>query len=436
MTNRFCKTVLVILAFFVAPNLVAKEVWHMANGNTTHKYVLDNGLEVFITENKRAPLVSVYHWVKVGSLHERKGITGISHLFEHMMFRPVTKGGKNFFDLIQPLGASANANTRYMATVYTTTVPKENLAALLSIESQRFQNLMVSKDLLDIERKAVWSEYSTKFDTSPVIDIWGKVYESAFDSHPYEWTIIGYREDLNKINAKDANDYFRSFYNPSNTALFISGDLDAARVLSIVKKYYRDWQPGQKAMLPEPYKKKTKMIIAQGRVKSAGKQVLAGFRLIEEKKHALEYYVLNHILFGSSNSLATKRLQVKKRLVSSVSDFNYDYDSGMMKVFMIGLDSNWRKLIPQIIQLKSDFKNMSDAEFAAYKREFKYGFQEGILSNTSYNSSLALAWGKYENPNMFFNFTEKIEKVTKNDLEKVLEIFYKQDNFILVRAKN
>ena len=97
---------------------------------TAAQYELANGLTVVLLPNKLAPLTSVYHWVKAGSLHETPGITGIAHLFEHMMFRPLTPDEPTFFMKVKKLGVAANAFTEFAMTVYTSTVPTKNLHEL------------------------------------------------------------------------------------------------------------------------------------------------------------------------------------------------------------------------------------------------------------------------------------------------------------------
>ncbi len=401
-----------------------------------NRYVLDNGLEVYVTKNPKAPVVSIYHWVKAGSLNEKKGITGISHLFEHMMFRPVHKGEAGFFDKITSLGGSANANTRYMSTVYTTTVPADKLDPLLKIEADRFINLKVTDELLNIERKAVWSEYSTKFDTNPVIDIWGKVYQAAFPGHPYEWTIIGYRQDLEKINAKDCNNYFDKYYRPNNTGLFISGDVDPENVMKIVKKYYADWKKGENSSLPSEYAKSTKFVSVKGRIPSPSKQVLLGFRTINESKNPVEYMFLNHLLFGSGNSVAERRIKQSAKLVSAVSDFNYDYDSGLIKAFFVLLPkTSVTTLTTEVLKLKGDIEKMDEQNFNAYKQEFITSLLEGTLRNESLNESLALSWGKYNDLNIFLNWEKKIRAITKDSVIEILNKFYTKNNMVVVSTK-
>jgi len=401
-----------------------------------YNYKLENGLDVYITKNPKAPVVSVYHWVKAGSLHEKKGITGIAHLFEHMMFRPVHKDDVGFFDKITSLGGSANANTRYMATVYTTTVPGQHLEALLKLEADRFQNLKVTDELLNVERKAVWSEYSTKFDTNPVIDIWGRIYEVAYPGHPYEWTIIGYRQDLEKINAKDSNAFFDTFYRPNNTGLFISGDVDPDQTMKIVRKYYANWKAGKKTALPAEFAKPTTFLQTKGKIASPSKQVLIGFRTKEEARSPLEYMFLNHILFGSANSLGEKRIKQSMKLASAVSDFNYDYDSGMIKGFMVLLPkATINQVTTEVLKLKADIEKLNEENFNAYKQEFITSVLEGTLRNESLNEALALSWGKYSDLNIFIDWDKNIRGLQKDSIVKLLNEFYTKNNMIVVTTK-
>ncbi|MCB0347427.1 MAG: insulinase family protein [Bdellovibrionales bacterium] len=401
-----------------------------------YHYSLDNGLDLYVTKNPKAPVVSIFHWVRAGSLNEKKGITGIAHLFEHMMFRPVHKGEKGFFDKITALGGSANANTRYMATVYTTSVPANNLEGLLKIESDRFMNLKVTDELLDVERKAVWSEYSTKFDTNPVIDIWGKIYEAGFPGHPYEWTVIGYRQDLEKIKAKDCNAFFDRYYRPNNTGLFISGDIEPSKVYALVKKYYAGWKRGEDSSLPKEFQKNTKFTSVTGRIPSPSKQVLLGFRTKDEDKHSLEYMFINHLLFGSSHSLSDRRIKQNAKLASAVSDFNYDYDSGLVKGFFVLLPkATLSKLTAEVLKLKSDIEAMDEKNFSAYKQEFITSLLEGTLRNDSLNEAIALSWGKYKDLNIFLDWDEKVRALKKESIVNLLNKFYNKDNMIVVTTK-
>ncbi|RYZ54978.1 MAG: insulinase family protein, partial [Proteobacteria bacterium] len=295
----------------------------------SYEYMLPNGLTVVLTPNSKAPTTSIFHWVKVGSLHETPGITGIAHLFEHMMFRPLQKDAPTFDTLIRPLGGDINANTRYGATVYTTTVSNGKLGEALKLESDRFKKLVVTDDLLKVEREAVRSEYSMGIDSKPQMDLWFTLYSAGFPNHPYGWTIVGDRPDLDKISAKDCNAFFQKFYKPNNVGLFIAGDFDLEQAKAWVLANYGDWQKGENPTEPAPFKNKG-LIKAEGKLTAQNRNLLLGYRLdpINEKNFTL-FTLADHLIANSASSLAKGRLVYGEKLASSVSSFNTDYDFGL-----------------------------------------------------------------------------------------------------------
>ncbi len=326
---------------------------------TAYEYILKNGLTVYLLPNKKAPVTNVFHWVKAGSLHEKPGVTGIAHLFEHMMFRPLKKSEPGFFDKIREIGGDGNASTRFESTVYTSTVPNENLEKLLKIESDRFQNLKVDDDLLNIERKAVWSEYSTKIDSNPILDLWHATYHAGFPGHPFGWTIIGEREDLDKIKATDCTEFFNKNYVPKNIGLFISGDFDAKKTIQSVDSLYGSWKSGTTNSLPAAYNHTTGLVRAEGKLASNSKNVLLGFRIpMIDSQNFLRISLLAHIFFSSEFSLAKRRFIHGEKFSSSVEDFNTDSDSGLLKVLVQLLPNvKTERLISEIPNLVIDFKN-------------------------------------------------------------------------------
>ncbi|NJO12598.1 MAG: insulinase family protein [Gammaproteobacteria bacterium] len=221
-----------------------KQKLELRGGAKVYEYVLPNQLTLIIIEKPDAPLTSIYHWVKAGSLDETPGITGIAHLFEHMMFRPLAPEEPSFDDKVNKFGASINANTRFESTVYTTTIPTRHLATVLQAEAARFKGLKVTDELLNIEREAVRSEYQTGLDTNPILDFWYTTYIKSFPEHPLGWQIVGVREDLDKIKAADCNAFFAKHYRPNNTGLIIGGAVSAPQVLRLVEASYGDWGAG------------------------------------------------------------------------------------------------------------------------------------------------------------------------------------------------
>jgi predicted Zn-dependent peptidase len=406
-----------------------------------YEYALSNGLTVVLIPSERAPLVSVYHWVKGGSLHESPGITGIAHLFEHMMFRPLKAGEVPFWESAKKLGASVNANTRFESTVYTSSVESKNLFPLLKLESDRFKNFKVTKDLLDVERKAVWSEYSTKLDADPEVDRWFHVYTAGFAKHAYGWMIVGYREDLEKITAENCNDFFARVYKPNNVGLFISGPMDRLKVLAQVEKLYGDWKPGSTTALPAPYQHDGKAVLAEGKLEAKSRSVLVGFRIPTfAADNFASFGLLNHILFGSRNSLATKRLVHEKKLVSSADSFNFEYDNGMLKVDLALLPGTSQKTaLEELLAIRGDFANLTDEQLAAYKREQRITLAEAVQRNEVLNEQVALHWGKYGSVSALSTAlggdTSISKSISKSDLLAIMDKYIVNENIVAVTNK-
>jgi zinc protease len=420
------------------PALKAK---HAVAGNlTTEEYVMANGLTVFLTPNKKAPNVSVIHWVNAGSLHESAGISGIAHLFEHMMFRPLAPGEDDFSTKLRKLGGDYNANTRFESTVYTTTVPDQQLAAVLKHEADRFKRLKVTKELLDTERKAVWSEYSTKLDANPVFDLWYQVYKAGFPGHPFGWHIVGFREDLEKIIADDCNQFFSRYYRPNNTGLFIAGNIDVKATLAAVVSNYGDWQPGEASKMPPPFKHDDKYVQREGVLPSEAQNYLIGFRTpplsARENPDLAIQRVVNHLFFGSDYSLAKRRFVHDKKIASEASDFNFDYDNGMLRLFLVMLPgATTDQVVSEVNALADDFARLSDDEFNSYLNEVRILTAEGLQRNKTINMEMALYWGKSGGPASLHDFVTGRTKISRSDVAAFVEKYFKKDNMVVVRSK-
>ncbi len=402
-----------------------------------YEYKLRNGLTVVLMENKRAPTVSIFHWVKTGSLHEKKGITGMAHLFEHMMFRPLKKGESGFFDKLKKLGGSGNANTRFGATVYNISVPSSKVGESLLLESQRFQNLVVTDKLLKLEKEAVRSEYVTSMDTNPIVDLWDRIYKEGFKGHPFGWMIVGFRKDLDRINAEQCNDFFSKYYKPNNVGIFVSGDISHGKVLKDIVKFYGKWERGEDSHLPRSYvagRKKTRIKV--GKLKASSRNLLVGYYLPPyNKKNFNTINFINHIVFESKFSLMKKLLVHKLKWASEVSGFNHYYDRGLLKAMVVLYpEASFNRVLGQFKEIPKILKNMSAEEWQAYIKEFKIEISEGVLKNVGLTGSVALYWGKFGNirflPEMLRDFSP-----TKEEVIEFTDRYLRPDNMIAVRSR-
>ena len=206
------------------------------------KWQLSNGLKVLIHEDKSDPLVHVHVTYHVGSNRETAGKSGFAHFFEHMMFQ----GSENVpdekhFKIINDAGGNMNGNTTYDRTVYFQTIPSNYLETALWLEADRMGFLLnaVTPEKFENQRDAVKNEkYQNQISRQ-----YGMSYEILGQnlyppSHPYNWPVIGYVDDLDRATLEDLKNFFLRWYGPNNAILTITGDVNSEEVLPLVQKYF------------------------------------------------------------------------------------------------------------------------------------------------------------------------------------------------------
>lgn len=205
------------------------------------KFVLDNGLQVVLHEDKSDPIVSVAIQYHVGSAREKPGKTGFAHLFEHMLFQRSEHLGRNeFFKKIGELGGNFNGATGPDGTVYYETVPRDALEKVLWMESDRmgfFINTVTRKGL---EREIdVVSNEKRQNENRPFGQSNGMMLKQFYpEGHPYRWPVIGSIADLHGATVDDIKQFYRKYYAPNNATLVVAGDFDRREVEAMIRKYF------------------------------------------------------------------------------------------------------------------------------------------------------------------------------------------------------
>ncbi len=197
-------------------------------------YRLDNGLNLFVLPDPRVPMVSLQLHYHVGSRHELQGITGISHLFEHLMFRgSETLGPEEFSRILQAKGGEINAFTTRDHTSYFENLPAEHLELGLKLEADRLANLKLNEENFQTERQVVISERKLRSVDSPFGLVLEQLFAAAYSQHPYQWPVIGWDQDLKRLGLRECLSYYQTYYHPGNLTVVIAGDVkpDAARDL-------------------------------------------------------------------------------------------------------------------------------------------------------------------------------------------------------------
>src|SRR5215831_19097639 len=199
---------------------------------------LPNGLTVVLEEDHSTPIVHLNLTYHVGSKNERPGRTGFAHLFEHLMF----KGSKNVepeahTSMISSVGGQSNAYTTDDETVFWETVPAQYLPMVLWLEADRMATLRVDKDTFVSEREVVKEERRMRVDNQPYGRLNEIIYDQAFTTHPYKHATIGSMADLDAAAIEDVQDFYHTFYVPSNATLTLVGDFEPAQAMQLVTQY-------------------------------------------------------------------------------------------------------------------------------------------------------------------------------------------------------
>lgn len=298
-----------VILMLALPTIVA------CSDSIVHEKVLDNGLKVIVREDHRAPVVVSQIWYKVGAIDEPEGLTGISHVLEHVMF----KGTKNlkmgeFSKIIAEQGGRENAFTGKDYTAYFQQLEKSRLAISFELEADRMQNLIINDKEAKKEIKVVMEERRLRTDDKPESLTYEKFMNTAYQKHPYRNPIIGWMKDLKSIKTKDLEDWYKQWYAPNNATLVVVGDVDPDEVFDLAEKYYgkvpsRKISAKEKVTEPEQKKKRTSFVSAPANIP----YVIFGYHVpvIDGSKNQWEPYalsVLAGVLDGGSSSRFTREL--------------------------------------------------------------------------------------------------------------------------------
>jgi len=218
------------------------------------KYRLDNGLTVILHEDHSDPLVHVDVTYHVGSNREEVGRSGFAHFFEHMMFQ----GSENVaddehFKIISNAGGTMNGSTNTDRTNYYETMPMNQLEVALWLEADRMGFLLdaVTQEKFEVQRETVKNERGQRVDNRPYGLLGERVGEALYpEGHPYSWSVIGYLEDLDRVDVNDLKKFFLRWYGPNNATLTVGGDIGAEQALRWVARYYGTIPRGPDVEMP------------------------------------------------------------------------------------------------------------------------------------------------------------------------------------------
>ena len=297
------------------------------------RFVLPNGLRILIHEDTNTPMAVVNVLYDVGAKDESPDKTGFAHLFEHLMFG----GSINIPQYDAPLqiaGGENNAYTTNDLTNYYCQLPAENIETALWLESDRMLSLAFNEKSLDVQRKVVCEEFKEHYINKPYGDIWAKMRDLTYTTHPYKWMTIGKElSHVENATLTDVKDFFTKHYSPSNAILVIAGNIKTDYALSLAEKWFGPIDSGIKynRNLPqEPKQIKAKLLEVKADVP------LDALVKVWHIDSRLEkgYYVadlISDILGGGGSSRLFQKLIKEKQIFSSFDCFHFgSVDNGLI----------------------------------------------------------------------------------------------------------
>lgn len=220
-------------------------------------FFLDNGLQVVVIPDKRAPVVTHMIWYKAGSADEPEGQSGVAHFLEHLMFKGTSNHPDGEFSkIVAERGGRENAFTSYDYTAYFQRVAKEHLPLMMALEADRMENLVLSDEVVAPEKLVVLEERRSRVESEPGSRLREAMNAITFVNHPYGSPVIGWESEINALNKDAVIAFYDRFYTPNNAVVVIAGDVDPKDVRSLAQTTYgkvgQRADPGERLRPSEP----------------------------------------------------------------------------------------------------------------------------------------------------------------------------------------
>lgn len=406
------------------------------------QFELGNGLRIILLEDHSAPVLSYQTWYGVGSRFEKRGKTGIAHLFEHLMFKGTENYPHDVFDRIfEEAGAQVNAATWLDWTFYFENLPAGQLELAARLESDRMVRLVINQAQLDSEREVVKNERRFRVDNDPDGIIDETLLSMVFPSHPYGMPTIGYMADIDSLTLEDCLTFYRTYYSPGNATLVIVGDVEARETLVTVAKQYGDIPkvkipPSNPPPEKEQEKAQTKTLtlpVASEKARMAWRAVPA----TDDDVHSLD--VANEVLFSNESSRVYRILVEEKGLASDVDGameaFRLD------GLFVVDLVMNTGKKAEEAVEVvlgeveRLAREGPTEVELARAKNHMEAAFQRSLASVGSRATQLGmyeLTAGDYRG---MFTFVDQVRSVTAADVQKMVGKLLTRNRISIVYGK-
>lgn len=363
------------------------------------RFSLDNGLKLLVVEDHSSPTFALNVWYRVGSRDENPGYTGLAHLFEHMMFKETKNLKEGEFDkILEAAGVEGeNAFTSRDYTAYIQELPKDKLDLIASMEAERMVNLVINEQAFKTETEVVQNERRFRNENNPDGLMYQELFETAFTQHPYHWPVIGYQEDLNRMSAKEAVEFYRTYYSPNHATVIVVGDLEPNQVLQTVKKHF-----GGISGQPSPAKTiaaEIPQISARHKTLKLNiktEKLMMGYRIPEVTHEDIPALAFIQTTLAGGKSSRLHRALVETGIATTVEAYAMDDKDPSLFIVSANLQKGRKAAHAEQIVLKElarlGLQPVSKQELEKTRNIISFDFYQGLDSN----SSKARFLGHYE----------------------------------------
>jgi zinc protease len=423
---------LVIFLLLVPVSATAEDV-------KVYEKVLANGLKILVQEDHRSPVVVSQVWYKVGSSYEYDGITGISHMLEHMMFKGTDEYPPGEFSrIIAENGGRENAFTGQDYTAYFQTLEKSRLEISFRLEADRMRNLHLLQDELIKEREVVMEERRMRTDDKPRSKTQEHFMAMAYVTSPYHHPVIGWRADIENYTIDDLQVWYQRWYAPNNAILVVVGDVDPEQVFSLAEKYFGPLKPSEIPPL-KPRNEIEQLGVRRMLVKLPAKLpfIIMGYKVpvlntAEEEWEAYALEVLAGILDGGSSARLQSRL-VRGEQIAVSAGASYNFAARLSSLFLLNatpvegqtLEDMEAALKNEIVLLQNELVAPEELERikaqvlanAIYERDsmFYQAMQLGMLE------TVGVGWQKAD------EYVDGVSRVTADQVRQVAKKYLLDD---------
>jgi zinc protease len=405
-----------------------------------HEKTLSNGLKILLKEDHRSPVVVSQVWYKVGSSYEPNGITGISHMLEHMMFKGTDDYPMGEFSrIIAENGGDENAFTGEDYTAYFQTLEKSRLEVSFKLEADRMRNLHLLPDELKKELEVVTEERRMRTDDQPREKMNEQFRAMAFSNSPYKNPVIGWPVDIAAYKTEDLQAWYQRWYAPNNATLVVVGDIDPQATFALAENYFGKLQPSDiKPLKPQtelPQSGERKMTV---KVPAKLPYIIMGYKVPslktcknETDAYALE--VLAGILDGGNSARLSSRL-IRGTKIASSANASYNLSSRLDDLLMLEATPAEGKTVLDLERaLKAEVKQLQNQLVSADELQ---RIKAQVLANNIYqrdsNFYQAMLLGMFETVGLGWQkqdeYVSKVNQITAEQVREVARQYLIEDH--------